>query len=297
VSNHDPVAGTPPDLKGRTRGGLYVRIAATGAVFALSALSASRIASASFDGAAFPIGDVATLDGIVSGTVRIAGDRFSFFSGDRFQSNTQNLAVNFTSGGSLVLCPHSQVQVIAANQNSGSQNTGMMLAFEQGGSEQPFPVHTGDVVMTPDWRIEMQGNVHPGDSGVLELSTSRSGVLCLSSNVNNGEYLRVSQLVGDSVYEIAGRSSIKIAGGRIENSPEGCACESAPARAAVQMPGLPAGAPIVASATASSPAISSPAPQPNPAPAANSNLAPKKNERPQDVAGYMRSFVHLIFGR
>ena len=100
---------------------------------ALAGLSAARHASASFDEPSIPIGDVASLDGIVSGTVRLTGDRLVFFSGDRFQSNKGNLAVNFASGGSLVLCPHSQIQVLASGHN-----TGVMLAFAEGGSGSPF---------------------------------------------------------------------------------------------------------------------------------------------------------------
>ena len=189
---------------------------------ALAGLSAVRHASASFDEPSTPIGDVASSDGIVSGTVRLTGNRLVFFSGDRFRSNQSNLAVNFASGGSLVLCPHSQVQVLAVGQN-----TGVMLAFAEGGSEEPFPVHPNDVVMTPDWRIQMIGDVHPGDLGELQLSTTRRGDLCLSGAVQSGAYFHISQLIGDAAFNFPAQGSVRIANGSMESYPAGCSCESA----------------------------------------------------------------------
>jgi hypothetical protein len=300
----DPDAPIGPDHMRPARGGLRLRIAATAALVVLSALSAARLASASFDEASVPVGEVATLDGIVSGTIRIAGGRFSLYSGDRLQSTNQNLAVSFANGGSLVLCPHSQVQILAANESSR-----IMLAFEQGGTEQPFQLHTGDVVMTPDWRIELRGNAHKGDFGTLQVSTSRSGVLCLSGNVQNGATFRVSQLVGDSVFDVTGQSSIKIAGAHIVNSPGGCACEGSPS-GAVAMPApvatltsvagaAPAAAPAAMPLTAPSSNRSAPsaAVQSNALSAANLAPSGKKKQHPQDVAGYVHSFIHLVFGR
>ncbi|HEX3469848.1 MAG TPA: hypothetical protein VHT28_01575, partial [Silvibacterium sp.] len=185
---------------------------------------------------------MATPDGIVSGTVRITGARFAFYSGDRFESTTRDLAVNFTSGGSLILCPHSQVQILAANHSSG-----IMLAFQEGGSQEPFPVHTNDVVMTPDWRIEMLGNVHEGDTGVLQVSTSRRGDLCLAGNVQSGAYFRVSQLVGDATFNIPGQSSVRLADGHMENTAGGCSCEDGPPTgAAHETSSAPAPPPLAA---------------------------------------------------
>jgi hypothetical protein len=249
----------------------------------LAILAAARLASASFDETGVTMGNVDTLDGIVSGTVRISGGRFAFYSGDRFESTTRNLAVNFASGGSLLLCPHSQVQILAANQNSG-----VMVAFEEGGSQQPFPVHTNDVVMTPDWRIEMQGNVHEGDSGVLQVSTGRRGDLCLTGNVQSGAYFRVSQLVGDAVFNVPGQSHVRLADGHMESSAGGCSCEGAsPGADKETSPSPSVAASPVNMASNVVPAM----------PTGPSETAQGKKQRPQDVAGYVGSFIHLMFGR
>jgi len=267
----------------------------------LAGLSAARFASASFDEPSIPIGDVSSLDGIVSGTVRLTGDRLVFFSGDRFRSNKSNLAVNFASGGSLVLCPHSQVQVLAANRNSG-----IMLAFAEGGSEQPFPMHPSDVVMTPDWRIEIQGDIHPADLGELQLSTTRSGDLCLSGTLQTGEYFHISQLVGDTAYNFPGQGSVRIARGRIDDYPAGCSCGSASIANTSDAPAPPDNGSQTVSADQPANPVAG-LTQPSAAPYASASTASSAlvsssagtggKQRSQDVAGYLRSFIHVIFGR
>jgi len=291
LSGADPVSELPLGAPQPRRTGLRLRIAATVGMVVLAGLSVARHASASFDQPSIPIGDVASLDGIVSGTVRLSGNRLVFFSGDRFRSNQSNLAVNFASGGSLVLCPHSQVQIL------GSQKTGVMLAFAEGGSEEPFPVHPGDVVMTPDWRIEMVGDVHPGNLAELQLSTTRRGDLCLSSAAQTSAYFHISQLVGDATFDFPGQGSVRIANGAMETYPAGCSCESS--SSTIEASG--AEPPAASLSSAAQPVATSPVPPamlPLAAPSpANSDAISKRKQRPQDVAGYVRSFVHVIFGR
>jgi hypothetical protein len=291
MSGADPVNELPPGGGRQGRAGLRLRIVATAAIFALAGLSAARHASASFDEPSIPIGDVSSHDGIVSGTVRLTGDRLVFFSGDRFQSNQSSLAVNFASGGSLVLCPHSQVQILSAGQN-----TGVMLAFADGGSEQAFPVHPNDIVMTPDWRIQMAGDVHPGDLSELQLATSRRGDLCISGVVQTGAYFHISQLVGDTVFNFPAQGSVRIANGAMESYPTGCSCDSNSSDIPAGTITQPAYA-IAAGPAAPGAATSAPATTALHQPSAISAAAPNEKQRPQDVAGYVRSFIRVVFGR
>lgn len=287
-----PEAG-PPSRNRPSHGGLRIRIAVTAVAVAFAGLSAVRLASASFDQEAIPLGDVASLDGIVSGTVHLAAGRLVIYSGDRFQSNQSSLAVNFASGGSLILCPRSQLQILSAGQNAG-----VMFAFQEGGSQQPFELHMNDVVMTPDWRIQMAGNAPSGEFGTLQLSTSPRGELCLSSSAKSGQFFRISELAGDSVFEVTGQSNIRIADGRIDNAPGGCSCavrEALPAPVSRPVATSPLSKTPIASTTPPPPTAVPPPSEaaPETAPVA---LRPRK-QRPADVAGYVRSFVHLLFGR
>jgi hypothetical protein len=291
--------------------GFWLRVGATASLAVLAALSSNRLASAAFDSSSAPLGEIATMDGIVSGTVRMTGGRLAFYSGDRLVSMDRNLALNFSSGGSLVLCPHSQMQVVATGQGSG-----VMLAFQAGGTEQPFPIHANDVVMTPDWRVQMAGSVQDGDTGIVQISTDRHGALCLAGNTQPGTYFRVNQMAGDASFDVPGQNnSVRLVDGRMENASGGCSCENDAAVGVTDaalppavMP-APAGVPAdVAKVTPTVPAASSSAvpsalpsssvtgPEPSPQVAA-SNPQPKKKQRPQDVAGYVRSFIHLVFGR
>jgi hypothetical protein len=88
-------------------------------------------------------------------------------------------------------------------------------------------VHPNDVVMTPDWRIQMIGDVHPGDLGELQLSTTRRGDLCLSGAVQSGAYFHISQLIGDAAFNFPAQGSVRIANRSMESYPAGCSCESA----------------------------------------------------------------------
>ncbi len=279
---------------------LSLKIGGAALIFALATLSAARLASASFgdagegsgDGTGALLGSVATPDGIVTGTVRITGGHFAFYSGDRFESTTGNLAVNFNAGGSLILCPHSQVQILADNRNSA-----IMVAFQQGGSQQPFPVHTHDVVMTPDWQIEMSGDVHDGDTGVLQLSTNRHGALCVSGNVQSGAFFHVSELAGDKSFDVPGQSNARFSDGKMEDAAGGCACDAGspgagsdrPANTFQQAAVIPNGSVFQGAGNASA--------APNGVDAAN--VAPERKVRthPQDVVGYVGSFIHMMFGR
>ena len=292
--------------------GFWLRVGATASLAALTALASNRLASAAFDSSSAPLGEIATTDGIVSGTVRMTGGRLTFYSGDRLVSTDRNLALNFSSGGSLVLCPHSQMQVIATSQSGG-----VMLAFQAGGTEQPFPIHANDVVMTPDWRVQMAGSVQDGDTGIVQIATDRHGALCLAGNTQPGTYFRVNEMAGDASFDVPGQNnSVRLVDGRMENASGGCSCENnagvgvtAAALPPAVMP-QPAGvsaeaaktvamAPAASSSVAVPPGLpASPVAGPEPSPqVAASNPQPKKKQRPQDVAGYVRSFIHLVFGR
>jgi hypothetical protein len=321
---HDQSSSRNPD------GGLKFRIAATVVALALAGLSTVHFASGTFDSPAVPIGQITSLDGVISGTVHFTRGQLMIYSGDRVGSNDSSLAINFLSGGDIVLCPHSQLQILAAEEHDGK-----MLAFEQGGSLQPFQVHPNDVVMTPDWRIQLTGDPPANGITTLQVYTNRKGDLCLSSNARGGQSFRVSQLTGDTVFDITGQSSVRFADGRVNPAPGGCSCEGTPgdnaapsaSTAATPTP-MPAtdSSPVTAVATPPAPAAPKPptpappvrstpvatAPVPAPAhtpapasasatpPAAAAAIAPAPRapkQRPQDVAGYVRSFFHLLFGR
>jgi len=286
------------------RNTLGTKVYAAAGVALLTLMLTVRFASASFDEATVPLGDATAQDAMVSGTVRMLGEHFVFYNGSRLDSLSKEVAVRFSRGGSLVLCPYSRLQILTANQQAG-----IMLAFQLGGTERPFPVHPKDVIMTPDWRIELAGEVEDGDVGVLRMFSSRHGDLCVEGDTQPGAVFRVSQVAGDASFDLPSAGKARFSEGKMQPLTTGCSCEVSSENTAsstsasltyngaeqVYMASSGAGQ----SAGANDRAVAQPA---SPKPAENDAPAPQsaavqKKQRPQDVAGYVKAFVHLMFGR
>ena len=302
--------------------GVAWRLGATAGLVGLCVLSTVRGASGAFDAVSLPVANLTGQNGIISGTTRMMGNRFLLYNGTRLESMAQSMEVNFERGGSMVMCPRSQLQILTANQSAG-----MMLAFQSGGAQLPFPLRMGDEVITPDWRIELTSDARKGDMGIVQVVTNRHGDLCLQGSSQSGAYFRVTQLIGDESFRVAGGQSERFADGKMETSADGCGCN---AQFEVRKDADPSdGAPVVDPRPASS-SIASPvlvaavneAPvatashftvptSPRPAGATGAVAAtpmetvkldaepvkPKKQHNQRDVAGYVRSFVHMVFGR
>lgn len=294
--------GNPPlgtSSGSRSYRALCVRAAAGAAVLGLGILSSARFSGASMENVSLPLADVtARGDAVLQGTIRMEGDRLVFYSGTHLTSIDHNVMVHFTSGGMLNLCPHSQIQIVAAGQNSG-----LLLALDAGGTQQLFPLRVDDEILTPDWRVVLAGNVASGDAGALMLTTNRRGDLCMQGDTQQGAWFQVSQLLGNSSFKVDGSGPVLISGGQMQKISGTCGCDAAPqtTAAAVMSAPLPAPAdelPPSAYAGAAAPAATPPA---TPAPADESAAAtarpPHRRQHPRDVAGYMRSFVRVLFGR
>jgi hypothetical protein len=299
--------------------GVGWRVAATAGLLSLCVLSTVRGASGAFEEESIPVANLTEQNGIISGTVRVTGNRFLLYNGTRLESMTQSMEVKFERGGSMVLCPRSQLQILTANASAG-----MMLAFQAGGAQKAFPLKMGDQVITPDWRVELTNASRTGDIGLVQVVTNRHGDLCLQGNSQTGSYFRVTPLIGDGSFQVAGGGqSERFFDGKMETSTEGCSCNaefegatnnspmSRPVSSVVDRYAITAPAAAERDTTV---AAAPPAPAVSPSSAENSTEAAavqpqepaqptapvskaKARQHPQDVAGYVHSLVHLIFGR
>jgi hypothetical protein len=278
------------------------KIAAAAGIFLLWILATIHIASASFDGGGIPVADANTQDGILRGTIRMMGDHAALYSGTSLESIGKSISVSFVRGGSLVLCPHSQMQILKA-----ADNAELLLAFQAGGSAEPFPLRTGDEIITPDWRIDFDSDERKGDIGTLQVSTNRRGELCLDSNSQSGAYFRVTQMVGNASFQVVGQTTARFADGKMAiadrnpvNATSGCACSTAEEERSESL--IASNAAASTGATSRNDLSTSPAALPAPAQSADTSSTETKKtsarrQHPQDVAGYVRSFVRLVFGR
>jgi len=297
--------------------GMWWRIGATVGLLALCVLATVRRASGSFEPESVPVADLISQNGIVTGTMRLMGDRFLLYNGTRLESMAQSMEVDFERGGSMVMCPRSQLQILTANGNAG-----IMLAFQTGGAQQPFPMKMGDEILTPDWRVELTSDSSQRSGGAVQIVTNQHGDLCLQGSSPAGTYFRVSQLIGDGSFRVLGGLSERFADGKMQTSDEGCGCDAqfavrstpapinsspaSPSSAPVQQTAALAApapamneAPVAAASPAASAAGSTETATAQPQEPAESAAAPikRKRQRPEDVAGYVRSFFHMVFGR
>lgn len=283
--------------------GLSVRIGATAGLLSLCVLSTVRHASGAFEAASIPVATLTGQNGMITGTTRMMGERFLLYNGTRLESMADSMEVSFERGGSMVLCPRSQLQILTSK---GS--TGMMLAFQSGGAQQPFPLRMGDEVITPDWRVELASDARQGEMGLVQIVTNRHGDLCLQGNSQTGAYFHVTPLIGDGSFRVTGSSGQRFSDGKMESSTDSCGCDAEfTAHPPAALTGVePTGAVPQMVAEAQTPAPLGSQPEQN---APISTLAPtadaqpslvatkKKRQHPQDVAGYVGSFVHMLFGR
>ncbi|HEY1730317.1 MAG TPA: hypothetical protein VGG15_01120 [Terriglobales bacterium] len=296
-----------PDDTNRKFGpaGIAWRVGAAAGLVSLCVFSTVRGASGAFDAVSLPVANLTGQNGIVSGTARMMGNHFLLYNGTRLESMAQSMEVNFERGGSMVMCPRSQLQILTS-----SQSAGMMLAFQSGGAQQPFPLRMGDEVITPDWRVELTSEARKGDMGIVQVVTNRHGDLCMQGNSQSGAYFKVSQLIGDDSFRVAGGRSERFADGKMETSSDGCGC-NAEFVAKADTNGASASsaadgtlAPILTEVTSEKPVVTATAaPVVSAAPQATDSrpvvAAPAKAKRkhPEDLSGYVGAFVHKLFGR
>ncbi|GGG93492.1 hypothetical protein [Silvibacterium dinghuense] len=299
----------------RSYGGLAWRLGISGVLLGAVLLTTFRPASGAFEAEGIPVANLTGPDGMISGTVRVSGNRFLLYNGARVESMTESMEVKLERGGSMRLCPRSQLQILTADANAG-----MMLAFQAGGTEEAFPLKMGDQVITPDWRVELTSATRTGDVGLLQVAMNRHGDLCLQGNSQPGSYFRVTSLIGGDAFQYSGDDrSARFSEGKMETSTEGCGCDAelttaanhSPVSDSVASPVERYAASLVSHASeAKGEVASAGAPASNMPPSAAENTTAvaesqeptakhkkRAEQHPQDLVGYVRSFVHHIFGR
>ena len=260
----------------------------------LCVMFAATFASGAWNEASIPVGDVIAQDAFINGVARVHGSDFTLYSGARIQSLSKGLDVNLERGSRVALCPRSELQVLSSHGHLG-----VMLAFQTGGAESPFMMRSNDVVMTPDWRIELKDAQDDSAPASLLLTMNEKGDVCFQGHAPQSSYFHVSQMAGDAVFNLYGISTARFADGEMQQTTAPCSC----------LVSAQAASSLVADA--SQPSVRSAAPgaalqQPEaaapithttdiaPLPSANTS---GHGQRPQDIVGYVGAAIHFLFGR
>ena len=263
----------------------------------LCVMFAATFASGAWNETDIPVGEVVAQDAFISGVVRLHGSDFTLYSGARIQSLSKGLDVNLEHGGTVTLCPRSELQVLSSREQPG-----VMLAFQSGGAESPFIIRSKDVVMTPDWRIELKGSQDDVAPASLLLTMNEKGEVCFQGHAPLSSYFHVSQLAGDAAFDLDGVSMARFANGGVQRTTTACSClVSPPSASSVAASASPSFSdrPILSSIpngglqhTDAAPLAGNPTDGP-----LNSADTRRYRRRPQDVVGYVGAAIHFLFGR
>ena len=199
--------------------------------------------------AQMPIGSVATVDAVVSGTTATDNQRSVLVGNVTVTAKDHPAYVELFRGGSLKVCSTSGVHLTAGTPvistpakqeigparggdskpalESGSAQFPLMVSLDRGAAELHTGVLTSDVLMTPDLRVSFSEN-GPLD---LRVRVANNGDTCIENRVAGlGQHptLEIGSLFGSDNYRVLPGQHVLFEHGNLrevvdnESSPCGC---------------------------------------------------------------------------
>lgn len=180
------------------------------------------------------VGEVYASDATVKGSVMLAAGGAQVMSGSSVTAGQAAAVLRLARGGEVRVCPGTSLSV--STSPSGKE---LMMGMSTGAVETHYKLGpAADTIMTPDFRILLAG---PGDFH-FALGADPRGNTCIRSLPSNTASVIVSELMGESSYQVRPGDQVSFRAGQLaqaEAGAAGCGCPPPPPpvlRAEAQMP-------------------------------------------------------------
>lgn len=144
-------------------------------------------------------------------------------SGSTVSAGHENATIRLTRGGEVRLCRGS-----AMSLTSSTNGSEIMMGLSSGTMETHYSLaNSSDSIMTPDFQIQLIG---PGTFN-FAISADERGNTCVQSMPSNSGSLRVTELMGDGVYDVKPSDQVFFRDGKVSNvaaTVGSCGCSVTP---------------------------------------------------------------------
>jgi hypothetical protein len=214
-----------------------------------------------------PIGEVFASDAAVKGSVLVSGGGMSVLPGASVDAGASPAVVKLRRGGTLRICPRSDVSLNVAPRSAMAQSAdsksatsvqqppALMISMGTGALEAEYQLGLeADNIITPDFRIQLAGPAafHVG------ISVNGRGDTCVRGLAGNSGAIGVSELLGAGTYQVKPNEAVLFASGAIAGARpavEACGCPEAEPARTLQMAQAQAPEPAAPPAVAASPSV------------------------------------------
>jgi hypothetical protein len=168
------------------------------------------------------VGELYATDASVLGSVILASGGMKVLSGSSVVAGKETALLRLDRGGNVRFCPRTSVSVASAPSGSN-----LMLGMNTGQLEVNYSLagpSNADALVTPDFRLLLEG---PGDFH-FAIGTNSKGDTCVRALKGNTGAVTVTELMGDTSYQVRAQEEVLFRGGRLSQRqralPSDCGC-------------------------------------------------------------------------
>jgi hypothetical protein len=183
-----------------------------------------------------PIGSVATVDADVTAPLQTVGGKTLLRANTTVTAHDHTAEVSLERHGLVLVCATTALQIV-----DSANNGPLMLSLDRGALELRILARPGDVLLTPDLRIQASRSA----SLDLHLRVARNGDTCVDNraedpSASNAPTVEVHEQFGEGVYLLRPGQHVLFNGGSlrqvVDSEREACGCPPAAAPAAEKYP-------------------------------------------------------------